>query len=133
MVRACAFLLWMSPAVQSRPLEFPYRSAGLSQTEAAAHLLNRLAYGPRPDEMAEVCKMGLEAWTQRQLVANQSLAELDKRLKAPAASDEGSLRQAKLVRAVYKGKLPAPSPQKQPPNLANVVGLLLGYPEIQRR
>ena len=48
----------------------PYREAGLSEREAAAHLLDRLAYGARPGEIDRVVAMGIEAWMEVQLAAN---------------------------------------------------------------
>lgn len=58
----------------------PWKAAGLSEREAAAHLLNRFSYGPRPGEVDAVVKMGLEPWLERQL-AGLPDAELENRLE----------------------------------------------------
>lgn len=58
----------------------PWKEAGLSEREAAAHLLNRFAYGPRPGEVEAVVKIGLDQWLERQL-AGLPDAELEDRLE----------------------------------------------------
>lgn len=66
-------LLFSTPARTgdgSVPLRLPWREAGLSERAAAAHLLDRLAYGARPGEVDRVVSMGLEAWVERQLAAD---------------------------------------------------------------
>jgi uncharacterized protein (DUF1800 family) len=49
--------------------KFPYKQAGLTKREAAAHLLNRFTFGATPDQVDEVVKMGLEKWFEAQLNA----------------------------------------------------------------
>src|ERR1700743_2147259 len=49
---------------------FPYRSGGLTERQAAAHLLNRFTYGATPGQIDEVLKMGPENWFSQQLSAN---------------------------------------------------------------
>ncbi|MEM1202439.1 MAG: DUF1800 domain-containing protein [Acidobacteriota bacterium] len=49
------------------PDPLPWRAAGLDERAAAAHLLDRLAYGPRPGEVDRVVAMGIDAWVDRQL------------------------------------------------------------------
>src|SRR5476649_358520 len=63
---------------------FPYRNSGLTERQAAAHLLNRFTYGATPGQVDAVLKMGLENWYQQQLKAdmpddslNQVLDKLD--------------------------------------------------------
>ncbi|GAA4778332.1 hypothetical protein GCM10023231_01100 [Olivibacter ginsenosidimutans] len=51
-------------------LRFPYRQAGLTAEQAAAHLLDRFSYGARPGEVEAVASEGLETWFLRQLDAN---------------------------------------------------------------
>ena len=46
---------------------FPYKKAGLTQRQAAAHLLNRFTYGATPGQIDEVVNMGLEKWFEQQL------------------------------------------------------------------
>ncbi len=60
--------------------KMPYRKAGLSQQQAAAHLLNRLAFGARPGQVEEVVKTGLEKWVVRQLDGSLPDVSLDQRL-----------------------------------------------------
>lgn len=46
---------------------FPYKKAGLTERQAAAHLLNRFTFGPTPGEIDQVVNMGLERWFEQQL------------------------------------------------------------------
>jgi uncharacterized protein (DUF1800 family) len=48
-------------------LTFPYKKAGLTQRQAAAHLLGRFTYGVRPGDIDAAVKMGLEKWFLQQL------------------------------------------------------------------
>ncbi len=48
-------------------LKFPYKKAGLTERQAAAHLLSRFTYGARPGDVDEVMKAGLEKWFLQQL------------------------------------------------------------------
>ncbi|WP_114778589.1 DUF1800 domain-containing protein [Botryobacter ruber] len=50
---------------------FPYKKEGLTERQAAAHLLSRFTYGAKPGQVDEVVKMGLENWFAQQLAANQ--------------------------------------------------------------
>ena len=52
-------------------VKFPYKKAGLTERQAAAHLLSRFTFGATPNQIDEVVKMGLENWFQQQLQANQ--------------------------------------------------------------
>lgn len=45
----------------------PYKKAGLTEKEAALHLLNRLAFGPTPGQVEKVMSMGLDQWVMAQL------------------------------------------------------------------
>lgn len=49
---------------------FPYKQAGLTEREAAAHLLSRFSFGARPGEIDAVLKTGVENWFEQQLSAN---------------------------------------------------------------
>ncbi|MDN5284789.1 MAG: hypothetical protein JWR38_1063 [Mucilaginibacter sp.] len=67
-----------------RPFKFPYHQQGLTERQAAAHLLSRFTYGATPGEIDEVVKSGLENWFNQQLDAslpddslNQQLAKFD--------------------------------------------------------
>jgi Uncharacterized protein conserved in bacteria len=61
-------------------LKLPYREAGLSEREAAAHLLDRFAFGARPGEVEKVVKMGLERWVEMQLHASLPSPKLTEKL-----------------------------------------------------
>jgi uncharacterized protein (DUF1800 family) len=67
-VALCA--VWAG-AQEEKPLSIrmPWKQAGLTERAAAAHLLNRFAFGPRPGEVEAVVKMGLDRWFERQLGA----------------------------------------------------------------
>ena len=73
----------------------PYAAAGLTEREAAAHLLGRFTFGPRPGEVDRVVAMGLEAWFEVQLRADAPEHALEARLArlpALALSDSALLR-----------------------------------------
>jgi uncharacterized protein (DUF1800 family) len=59
------FLVLMA-FVQPTPT-MPYKKAGLTEQEAALHLLNRFTFGPKPGQVAEVVNQGLENWFLAQL------------------------------------------------------------------
>ena len=48
----------------------PWREAGLTAREAAAHLLDRLTYGPRPGDIDRLVASGLDTWFMAQLEAS---------------------------------------------------------------
>lgn len=49
------------------PANLPYKSAGLTERQAAAHLLSRFTFGATPGQIDEVVAMGLEKWMEEQL------------------------------------------------------------------
>lgn len=55
---------------EAAALRFPYRQAGLTERQAAAHLLSRFTYGAGPGQVDAVVQMGLEKWFARQLEGN---------------------------------------------------------------
>lgn len=63
-------------------LRLPWRAAGLTERQAAAHLLDRLAFGARPGEIDRVLAQGLEAWVERQVRADLPESALAPRLAA---------------------------------------------------
>jgi uncharacterized protein (DUF1800 family) len=71
---------------------FPWKQAGLTEHQAAAHLLSRFAYGPRPGEVDRVAGMGLERWFESQLAAELSDRRLEERLRELPALDMPSSR-----------------------------------------
>ncbi len=58
----------------------PYARAGLSATQAAAHLLDRFAFGARPGDVERVVALGLERWLSQQLAAPAPGPEVERRL-----------------------------------------------------
>ena len=52
-------------------LDLPWEQVGLTESEAAAHLLNRLTFGPRPGDLESILEVGLERWLQEQLDASE--------------------------------------------------------------
>ncbi len=71
-----------APVAAGRPASsrMPWRQAGLSERQAAAHLLNRFAFGPRPGEVDEVVAMGLDRWLDRQLAGGDRSGAADPQL-----------------------------------------------------
>ncbi|RKR83452.1 uncharacterized protein (DUF1800 family) [Mucilaginibacter gracilis] len=59
------------PKSTTKRFTFPYQQAGLTERQAAAHLLNRFTYGATPGQIDAVVNMGLEKWFEQQLDAKQ--------------------------------------------------------------
>jgi uncharacterized protein (DUF1800 family) len=49
---------------------FPYQQAGLTEKEAAAHLLSRFSFGARPGDIETITQTGVETWFEQQLQAS---------------------------------------------------------------
>ncbi len=86
-------LVALSPQLLAQ-VRMPYAKAGLNRSEAAAHLLSRLSFGPTPGEVERVAQMGPEKWFESQLKPTPD-PELDSRLSqlstySMSASDIGS-------------------------------------------
>ena len=96
-VLCCGALLAVVPA--NADLQLPYKAEGLSKEQAAAYLLERFAFGPRPGEVEKVAQMGPDKWLAQQLSSDLPDAELDKRLEAyPALKLTPAEMQAIYVR-----------------------------------
>ena len=76
------FMALFAGAVHAVELNLPYREEGLSHEQAAAYLLERFAFGPRPGEVEKVARLGPEQWLAQQLTGQSPDPELDDRLKA---------------------------------------------------
>ncbi len=63
----------------------PWRQAGLTERQAAAHLLDRLAYGPRPGEIDDLVALGLGNWIESQLAGDLPGPVLDAKLSRLSA------------------------------------------------
>ncbi|MBS1626476.1 MAG: DUF1800 domain-containing protein [Bacteroidetes bacterium] len=48
-------------------LHFPYKKMGLTDRQAAAHLISRFTFGSTPTEVDDVVNTGIENWFQQQL------------------------------------------------------------------
>lgn len=59
---------------------FPYKKAGLTEREAAAHLLSRFTYGATPGQIDEVVNIGLEKWFEQQLSGGLADDSVNQRL-----------------------------------------------------
>src|SRR5476651_675435 len=73
------------PRLPAKSYSFPYQKAGLTERQAAAHLLNRFTYGATPGQIDAVVNMGLENWFQQQLdtkMPDDSLNQVLKRFDA---------------------------------------------------
>jgi uncharacterized protein (DUF1800 family) len=69
----CGFLIlssFFAANRNGRSFKFPYQRSGLTERQAAAHLLSRFTYGATPGEIDAVVKSGLENWFNQQLDAS---------------------------------------------------------------
>jgi uncharacterized protein (DUF1800 family) len=60
---------------------FPYKAAGLTERQAAAHLISRFSFGAKPGMVDEVVKMGLENWFAQQLAGELPDDKVNEMLK----------------------------------------------------
>lgn len=63
----CILSSFMFSSDHQSSLVFPYRKAGLTERQAAAHLISRFTYGATPGKVDAVIKTGLEKWFLQQL------------------------------------------------------------------
>ncbi len=61
-------------------IAMPYKKAGLTTEQAAAHLLSRFTYGAQTGQIEEVTKMGLEKWLKIQLEGKLDDNDLKQRI-----------------------------------------------------
>ena len=87
-VFSCLFVLFLTVLISSfkngggsGKLSFPYKKAGLTERQAAAHLLSRFTYGAKSGDVDAVVKEGLEKWFQKQLDGKLSDQGLDAMLE----------------------------------------------------
>ncbi|HEV7378388.1 MAG TPA: DUF1800 domain-containing protein [Dyadobacter sp.] len=73
---------WLYAFHASEPQEvrFPYKLAGLTDRQAAAHLLSRLTFGATPSQIDAVVKQGLTSWFESQLTVSYKDDSLHKKL-----------------------------------------------------
>ena len=77
-----AFVQGSGPSSSELKINMPYKKMGLTQEQAAAHLLNRFTFGTRPGQVKEVVDMGLDKWLQQQLEGKLPDEEVARRLPA---------------------------------------------------
>lgn len=82
------------------PVYFPYKQAGLTERQAAAHLLSRFTFGAKPGDVDAVVNMGLEKWFQQQLSANLADDSLNKIL---SSYDALKMSNAEIVNTFPRG------------------------------
>ena len=93
-------ILFSSYLTHPAPFKFPYAKAGLTDRQAAAHLLGRLTYGATPEDIDKAVKMGLENWLELQLAAKQPDESLAKMLHS---YDAINLSNAEVLNRYPKG------------------------------
>ena len=71
---------WYGP----KGYKFPYKTAGITKYEAAAHLLSRFSFGATPGEIDQVAGEGPEKWFKKQLEAAFPDDSLKVRLSSPS-------------------------------------------------
>jgi uncharacterized protein (DUF1800 family) len=83
-VAVCAVWAGVAHSEPEKPLavHMPWKQAGLTEKQAAAHLLNRFAFGSRPGEVDAVVKLGLDRWLERQLGADLPDGKVQEDLRA---------------------------------------------------
>jgi len=93
-------------------VKLPYKKAGLTERQAAAHLLSRFSFGARPGEVDAVLQMGLEEWLDQQLNASLPDSAVEQRLQGMDALDLSNetiantyLTPAQVVRIAIKNNL----------------------------
>ncbi|MBS1782868.1 MAG: DUF1800 domain-containing protein [Bacteroidetes bacterium] len=62
-------------------IRMPYQTAGLTEHQAAAHLLDRFTYGGTSKDVDEIVKIGLTVWFEKQLDGNLPDDDLMQRLQ----------------------------------------------------
>jgi hypothetical protein len=67
---------------QSPSSKMPWKEAGLTERQAAAHLLSRFTYGQRPGDVDKVVGMGLDRWFEGQLAGNLPDSQVAARLRS---------------------------------------------------
>lgn len=90
-------VLFLTPSFVLNPkIKFPYEQAGLTDRQAAAHLLSRFTFGAKPGEVDLLLKTGIENWVKQQLKGNlddQNLKEKLSSYDALSLSNEQILAQ----------------------------------------
>ncbi len=104
------FIAWCVTMVFTGPLRAGgAESRGSDERRLAVHVLNRLAFGPRPGEIEEVQRLGWEAWARKQLdPASVDDSDLHASLAHHFPSLGMSLAQAyRVYQPDYQGQQPS--------------------------
>ena len=80
LISSSGFTYFEAQKEQKAAYNFPFKKAGLTKEQAAAHLLNRFTYGATPGLVKEVSATGLEKWFAAQLSAADPDLELQQHL-----------------------------------------------------
>lgn len=72
------FFLLVFSAKAADPI--PFKKYGYTPAQAAARLLDRFSFGPKPGQVDAVVAMGIDSWFEQQLEGNEPNVSLDKRL-----------------------------------------------------
>lgn len=116
-------------AFEHKTPRFPYKQAGLTERQAAAHLLSRFTYGATPGQVDEVVHMGLERWFSKQLEAalpddtlNRLLSGYDAIGLTNAQVRQTFPRQGEVLRmAIKDGVINADSAKNDPKSYQGVL------------
>ena len=102
-------LVILSSFIRPAGPNLPFKKAGLTEQQAAAHLLGRFTYGAKAGDVEEVVKMGLEKWLLQQLEGNLEDAALNQALSkfedinlSNTQVENSYPRNAQLVRMAIK-------------------------------
>ena len=80
-ISCMALFSFLEKAPVNKPhFHFPYKKAGLTERQAAAHLLSRFTFGATPGQVDQVVDMGLEKWFEQQLEGGLPDDSLQQRL-----------------------------------------------------
>ena len=77
---SCIIILSSNVISVNEQFIFPYKGAGLTDKQAAAHLLSRFTYGAKNGDVDFVVKTGLEKWFETQLEGKLNDQELNQML-----------------------------------------------------
>lgn len=77
----CSSIILSSFNTQPAAFKMPWKTAGLTERQAAAHLIDRFTFGNKPGLIDEVVKKGLENWFTEQLDGQLNDNALRERLK----------------------------------------------------
>ena len=72
-----SFILFLSLLNGAHLANKPWTKLGLTDEEAARHVLDRFAFGPRQGDIDEVVSLGVDNWFERQLLGSQDDSQLE--------------------------------------------------------